>query len=155
MPVFIPGEAIFFLYSMLYGAAFFCEISFYYFFSVFLLFSLRPPIFIISCFFQSLFVFFYFLLLILTILTYFFKRFPKNFTIFFCLLFKKRKTLDDYESKMKELDEKMKEEQERTAEIEDYRDYVKNDAGLLRKYKILCTIRRSKFKIQVSPFKTR
>lgn len=24
MPVFIPGEAIFFLYSMLYGAAFFC-----------------------------------------------------------------------------------------------------------------------------------
>ncbi len=37
------------------------------------------------------------------------------------------KTLDDYESKMKELDEKMKEEQERTAEIEDYRDYVKTD----------------------------
>ena len=30
------------------------------------------------------------------------------------------KTLDDYESKMKE-------EQERTAEIEDYRDYVKTD----------------------------
>lgn len=37
------------------------------------------------------------------------------------------KVLDDYESKMKELDEKMKEEQERTAEIENYRDYVKTD----------------------------
>lgn len=36
-------------------------------------------------------------------------------------------TLDEYESRMKELDEKLEEEQKRTAEIEDYQDYVKTD----------------------------
>ena len=35
--------------------------------------------------------------------------------------------LDEYEARMKELDSKMEEEQKRTEEIEDYRDYVKTD----------------------------